>query len=375
VRDSIEARTSKAPPFATVHKATSGSTGFPTKIAYNAESRHWRDATRWRAYGWAGYRPGMKAMHYWGHGATPPTTRLGKVKLELDRALKRDHYVDCTPRSDEKLAEVVAAFRALEPDVIVAFAQGAAALARHVERTRARTWTRDVPVLTGAEGLYPHDREVIERAFGPVFETYGAREVMLMGSECEAHDGLHTSMETLVIEVVVREPDGRYRPARPGETGEVCVTDLHNLAQPMIRYLIHDVAVERAAARCACGRWLHRIGPLEGRISETMRDGKGNPVSGIIFSIVFLNLTQHCRQFQAHQHGDGRLVIKVVPVDAAVGLPKAVVDDLHAYFAKHLPAVPVSIEYVEDIPASAAGKRRLVVVDPPDAPRAAAASS
>src|SRR5262249_29062169 len=29
-----------------------------------AESHSWRDATRWRGYGWAGYRVGMRALHY-----------------------------------------------------------------------------------------------------------------------------------------------------------------------------------------------------------------------------------------------------------------------------------------------------------------------
>ena len=37
----------------------------------------------------------------------------------------------------------------------------------------------------------------------------------------------------------------RVRAARPGETGEVVVTDLHNLACPMIRYVNGDLAVAR----------------------------------------------------------------------------------------------------------------------------------
>src|SRR5688572_10430614 len=52
------AREATAPPFAAVRKQTSGSTGEPMIITYNAESRHWRDAIRWRGYGWAGYQPG-----------------------------------------------------------------------------------------------------------------------------------------------------------------------------------------------------------------------------------------------------------------------------------------------------------------------------
>ena len=43
-----------------------------------------------------------------------------------------------------------------------------------------------------------------------------------MASECEAHDGLHTSMENLIVELIVRERDGtrarRRSPARPARS-------------------------------------------------------------------------------------------------------------------------------------------------------------
>ncbi|MEO8706893.1 MAG: phenylacetate--CoA ligase family protein, partial [Kofleriaceae bacterium] len=70
VRLTLETRTAEAPPHWIIKKSTSGTTGQPVVVKYNAESRHWRDATRWRGYGWAGYRIGMRALHYWGF---PPT--------------------------------------------------------------------------------------------------------------------------------------------------------------------------------------------------------------------------------------------------------------------------------------------------------------
>ena len=75
-----------------------------------------------------------------------------------------------------------------------------------------------------------------------MFETYGCREVMLIATECAAHAGLHLSMETLVVEVVVRERrNGRRARASPGELGEVVITDLTNLAMPFIRYANGDL--------------------------------------------------------------------------------------------------------------------------------------
>ena len=360
VRATMNARMSAAPPHATITKSTSGTTGEPVVVKYNAESRHWRDSTRWRGYGWGGYRIGQRAMHYWGFGP-PAKSWVKRQKIALDHAIKRDLYVDSTPRGEAALASAVAQLRRFEPNVMVAYAAGAAALARYVNDHELRDWS-SIPVLVGAERLWPHDREQIEAAFGPAFETYGAREVMLIGSECEIHDGLHVSMETMIVELIVREPDGSVRAARPGETGEVVITDLHNLACPMIRYVNGDLAVAHGDAVCACGRSLERIGPIEGRTTETLRDGRGNAVSGLVFNILFGVMEQVAKHFQVVQRLDGSIVMRVVPQQGD-RLPEVNHRSIHAFAEKYLPGAPFAIEYVTEIPLSAAGKRKVVVVE------------
>ncbi len=122
----------------------------------SAESRRWRDATRWRGHGWAGYRIGMRALHYRGE-PQPSGGWLRRGKQALVRAVQRDLHIDCTVRSERVLADTVRRMRELGPQVIVADAAGAAALARHVNDNGLRTWA-DIPVIVGAERLWPHDR-------------------------------------------------------------------------------------------------------------------------------------------------------------------------------------------------------------------------
>jgi len=360
----LDDRTTDAPPFVSIVKGTSGSSGAPVTVKYNAESRHWRDATRWRGYGWGGYQIGKRALHYW--GMTPPSKQWHKqTKVAIDRAFKRDLYIDCTPRGDDALQAVVRAIETFKPEVIVAYAAGAAALARFIVAQRLRTW-RDIPILLGAERVWPNDRELMEQAFGPVFETYGCREVMMIASECDAHAGMHESMETMIVELLVRDANGTVRTAKPGETGEVAITDLHNLACPMIRYVNGDLAVARAYEPCPCGRGLARLGPIDGRVTETLRDGQGRAVGGLVFNILLGVIEHAAKQFQVVQKLDGSVVMKVVPMQAGALIPDAARAEIDGFAAKYLPGAPFTIEYVDDIPLSAAGKRRVVVVERPE---------
>jgi phenylacetate-CoA ligase len=363
VRASFERRTATAPPAPIITKTTSGSSGDPVQVRYNAESRHWRDAIRWRGYGWGGYHIGVRALHYWGYVPQSGGTWWKQKKIDVDRLVKRDLFMDCTPRSGQALMDAVTAVRRFKPHVIVAYASGAGALARFVIDKKLRTWD-NIPVLTGAEGLLAHDRAAVMEAFGPAFDTYGCREVMLMASECEAHDGLHTSMENLIVELIVREPGGVVRAAKPGETGEVVLTDLHNLACPMIRYVNGDLAVARDDERCRCGRGLIRIGPVQGRTTETMYDGQGRPVGGLVFNILFSSIGHVARAFQVVQRLDRSVVFKVVPWEGS-RLPAREEQQLRAHASRYLPGAPFTIEIVDDIPLSSAGKRRVVVVEKP----------
>ena len=356
---SVGERTAAWPAVA-VTKGTSGSTGEPLEVRFSAESRHWRDATRWRGFGWGGYRMGRKAMHLWGLPAIPPPP-VQRVKLALDRKLRRDVYVSCMVRSDEALRAMVDTIRRERPEAMMGYAQALADLARYINREGLRDWDT-IPVIYGAERLWQHDRDALEQAFGPaVFETYGCREFMLMGSECEVHDGLHESAENLIVEILIAQADGSYRAARPGEIGEVAITDLHNLACPFIRYFIGDRALARTPSPCACGRTLARFGHVDGRVTETLRDGAGNPVEGILFNILFTQLAACARQFQAVQRVDGTVVLNLVP--HADGIPQQAETTIRNFVGQHMRGVPFEIKVLPEIPLTKAGKLRRVVVE------------
>jgi phenylacetate-CoA ligase len=355
-----EGRKSTAPPFATVRKVTSGSSGTPLTFGYDIDSDYWRVATKMRGYGWAGYRPGDVTVHFWGAVAKKTDLRT-KLWVKTDRLIRREFMYDCGVRGERELLAVIELIKKHRPTMLICYTQAAADLARFVlERPHLRAWDT-IPVLCGAERLFPADREIMEKAFGKgLFETYGSREVMLMGAETEAHEGLLVPMENVLVEVIVRTADGRERPAEPGETGEVVVTDLHNLGMPFIRYANGDLATMGPRKPSPCGRQHMRLAAIDGRVTETLTDAKGAPVNGLVFNVMFSTLGYSVRRFQAVQHKDRSVTLRVVPSDKFDADARKTIHDVAG---KYLTGLPFKLEIVNDIPTSPSGKRHVVVVE------------
>jgi phenylacetate-CoA ligase len=334
-------------------KGTSGTTGKPLKFEYSRESECWRQAVKLRGYGWAGYRPGRKTFYYWAavSGATPT------AKIRLDRALRRERYVDSMRQDEASRVQALEILRRMRPEVIVCYTQSCAQFARWIVDRGLRDWD-DIPVICGAEGVLAADRAMLARAFGSgIFETYGSRETMLMAAECDAHDGMHLSEENLVLELT---EDGR--PTLPGRSGDVVVTDLHNYGMPMIRYVNGDVARFSQGERCACGRTLRRLERVDGRRADMMVDKEGNVVPGIVFHVLFSDArVELVKQFQAVQNASGAVVLKVV---RGRDFCEDAFQTVKGRFATYLRGLPFTVEFHEVIaPHTRSGKIQTVVVE------------
>ena len=90
-------------------------------------------------------------------------------------------------------------------------------------------------------------------------DHYSAQETGSLAIQCPRSGLYHVMAESVIIEVI--GPDGA--PCSEGETGRVVVTDLHNLATPLIRYEIGDYA--EVGGECPCGRGLPTLRRILGR--------------------------------------------------------------------------------------------------------------
>lgn len=336
-----------------IKKGTSGSTGKPLKFEYSRSSECWRQAIKIRGYSWAGYRPGRKTFFYWAAVAAGAPS----LKVRLDRALRRETFFDSMKQDEASRRAALQILRRTRPELIVCYTQACAQFARWITENSLRDWD-DIPVICAAEGVLPADRSILAKAFGPrIFESYGSRETMLVGAECEQHEGMHLSEENLLLELV---RDGR--PLGPGAVGDVVITDLHNYGMPMIRYVNGDLAVLGPNSRCGCGRSLRRLERVDGRRADTMVDSEGNVVPGIVFHVLFSDARRELvRQFQAIQNRNRSVVLRVV---RGRDFADDAFSSVTARFSEYLRGLPFSVEFHDHIaPHPGSGKHQTIIVE------------
>jgi phenylacetate-CoA ligase len=120
-------------------------------------------------------------------------------------------------------------------------------------------------------GSIPATRARIEQAWNArVFDHSGMTEVGPMAIECPANPGgLHILEDDYFAEVIDLDPvDQATRFAKPGQVGELVLTNLGRLGSPLVRYRTGDL-VRVDPEPCPCGRkWMRLAGGILGRTDD-----------------------------------------------------------------------------------------------------------
>ncbi len=338
-----------------MHKiATSGSTGEPFVTYADRYQLEVRFATTLRAMEWTGWRFGDKQARLWHQTLGMSKTQV--MRERIDAFFMRRLFVPAFEISPQTLDEFVAEIRDWDPVLVDGYAESLNFLAAYLRDGRSPGFS-PAAVMSSAQVLPEQVRKSIETGLDTkVFDKYGSREFSGIAYQCEASVDHHVMDESYLVEILV---EGRR--ARPGEVGEVVITDLNNFAVPLIRYRVGDLAqaVDQSQP-CPCGRGLSRIGRIEGRTQAIVHCADGTWMPGTFFAHFFKDYDHIVRLFQIHQKTKGRFTLRLVKGDQWTQEGETEMLELLAGF---IGDTEISVEHVESIPLLRTGKRSPVVSD------------
>jgi putative adenylate-forming enzyme len=162
-------------------------------------------------------------------------------------------------------------------------------------------------VIAAAEVLDPIDAGRIATIFGVAVEQiYQATEGFL-GHTC-SHGTVHLNEDCLIVERDwIDRTTRRFAPI---------VTDLYRRTQPVIRYRLNDVLVERAQP-CPCGSPFIALERIEGREDDIVWlagvGGGMTPVFPDVLSRALLNAAPAVHDYRIEQHDLDALRIAISP--------------------------------------------------------------
>jgi phenylacetate-CoA ligase len=246
---------------------TSGTTGKALSIWISQECYEREYAYRALHYSWAGVSLERRCAVFAGHPVvhvdhqSPPFWRHDWAGNRL--LFSSQHLFP------KFAAAYVRALDEFQPEVIHGYPSVVAWVAAALREHRPGS-VRPKAVFTASETLLPHQRALIESAFGcKVYNWYGNGEHIACITECPL-GSLHLQSQHSWLEFL----DEAGEPVPSGTPGKLVATTLGNLAMPLIRYVVGDV-IAPSEGICACGRQGPRVQSIEGRVEDYVVGAEG----------------------------------------------------------------------------------------------------
>lgn len=211
----------------------------------------------------------------------------------------RFEYFDLLEPLEQQLSRLVA----LSPTLIVGPPSLLTALA--LEQERGHIALRPERVVSVAEVLEVPDEARIRRAFGTtVHQVYQATEGLL-GTSC-AYGTVHLAEDLVLFQREYLDAERtRFVPI---------VSDLFRTSQPILRYRLDDVLMERREP-CLCGSVLTGLERIEGRSDDVFllrdRDGKEQRLYPDFVRRAVILHAPNVREYHVRQRGPAELELFV----------------------------------------------------------------
>jgi phenylacetate-CoA ligase len=329
---------------------TSGSTGTPVRVATTETTRMLWNAFVLREHYWHGrdFSATLAAIRHFGdkvNAAYPDGTTLPDWGAPVNLLHASGPAVALDIHTDP--CQQLEWLYRKDPEYLITFPSNAAALAQHSQIDGVSLQNlREVRLVS--EAVDEELRASLQDAWGvTVTDTYSAQETGTLALQCPEHAAYHVQSENILLEVV----DANGHACKPGETGRVLVTTLHNFAMPLIRYEIGDYAT--VGETCNCGRGLPVLTHILGRVRNMLVLPSGEahwPNLAATFYRQAAPVIQHQLVQHDLEHLEARLVVeRPLTVEEEAALRTLIVERIGHPFS-------VQFSYPERIERSRSGK-------------------
>ncbi len=329
-----------------VKVSSSGSTGTPFEV-YQTERKALRNKADVIFYAdTAGYTIGHQLLftRLWAKKYRKSfffRKMLNLVQVDVEKDLKNGEIERFITRINKDR----------QPKGFIGYPSGFEKICKHLDTIRSPRLKCNVKsIIATSESLYDNVRKRMEYYFDcPVVSRYSNEENGILSQQMINDTSYTINWASFYIEIFDVNED---KPVKPGELGRIIVTDLYNLATPLIRYDTGDLGK-------LCNFENDNIPKFEivtGRVKDILYNTKGEMVNPFIIHAGLTSFPE-LDQFQIVQKNKTEYIFKM-NVDSEFSKE----GELISYFKSYLGIdALITTEYVNDIPLLNSGKRRVII--------------
>jgi phenylacetate-CoA ligase len=299
---------------------------------------------------WTGYTFGDKCARLWHQ--TIGMSFSQKIREYIDSFLSRRIFIPAYSIDSAAIRKYMNRLMRFNPVLIDGYAESFNFLASYVQ-DNPNFKISPKALISSAQILPDQSRKIIESSFNTkVYDKYGSREFSGI-----AYQSINNSEHLVVAENYIVEIIKNNRKAKPGEIGEVVITDLNNYCLPFVRYKIGDLAVAIDDKKISsCGRQLPLIGQIQGRVQAIIIGSNKKFLPGTFFAHFFKEYPHIVKQYQVIQNKLGEIDLKIIKADRFTSSSmKLIISQLRTYLGQ---STRINLKYVKNITMIRTGKHQ-----------------
>lgn len=331
--------------------STSGSTGTPFRCYQDVIKKRHVNAEVLYYNGLVNFKIGKRIIYF--------RSIVGEVsKSKLTQFAQNIILLDCTSLDDDGIKDKLSEIRKATANgggMILSYASTLDAFRKYFQKYgyEEAKGCNVYGVVSGSEMLHDITRKTLEEAFCcKVVSRYSNEENGFLGQDDIDYNVFIPNRADYYYEILKLDAD---EPAKMGEVGRIVITDLYNYAMPFVRYDTGDVGAWVYTTHH--GKQVKAIGNFGGRIVDMIFDSKGNQISPHTITNLMWEF-QDIKQYQFTQKTKTSYHIKV-----NIAGEKLLQEDLLLRTIKDKIGKDaiITVEYCDEIPVLASGKRRYIV--------------